>query len=211
MHESDRRWRDFYNRWARMYDWGLRVSSLLMGFSDTRERRKLVSRLELKPGQRVVEVSVGTGSNLSLVAEGVGPGGRLVGLDISIGMLRQCQKKLRRRSLRADLIEGEAAHLPFADHVFDGVLHFGGINEFGDKKKAIEEMMGAARPGARIVISDEGLRPDKRHSLRNRLLLRLNPLYAHEPPMELIPPQAQDLHLTWFRGDGCYLIDFVKS
>jgi ubiquinone/menaquinone biosynthesis C-methylase UbiE len=119
-------------------------------------------------------------------------------------------KKVRRQILTADLIEGEAAHLPFADGAFDGVLHFGGINEFGDKKKAIEEMMRVAKRGAKIVISDEGLRPDKRGSLRNRLLLRLNRLYAHEPPMELMPPQAEDVHLTWYRGDGCYLIDFVK-
>lgn len=211
MHESDRRWRDFYDRWARMYDWGMRVSSLLRGFSDTGERRKLVSRLQLEPGQRVLEVSVGTGSNLPLVAEGVGLSGRLVGLDISIGMLRQCQKKLRRRRLRVELVEGEAAHLPFADGLFDGVLHFGGINEFGDKKTAIDEMMRVAKPGARIVISDEGLPLDRRVSLRHRLLLRLNPLYAHQPPMQLIPPQAKDVHLTWFRGDGCYLIDFAKS
>jgi ubiquinone/menaquinone biosynthesis C-methylase UbiE len=210
MHDSDRRWRDFYNRWARTYDWGLRVWSLLRGFSDAGERRKLVSRLQSKPGERVLEVSVGTGSNLPLVADGVGLAGRMVGLDISLGMLRQCQKKLRRRRLKAELIEGEAAHLPFADDVFDGVLHFGGINEFGDKKTAIDEMMRVAKSGARIVISDEGLAPDKRASLRDRLLLRLNPLYAHGPPMELMPPQAQDIHLAWFRGDACYLIDFAK-
>lgn len=210
MHESDRRYRDLYNRIARFYDWSGRVWSLLRGFSDTGERRKMVNRLELKPAQRVLEVGVGTGSNLPLVAEGVGPGGRLVGLDISIGMLRQCQKKLVRQRLRGNLIEGEAAHLPFPGRAFDAVLHFGGINEFGDKKKAIDEMMRVARSGARIVISDEGLGPGARESLRNRLLQRLNPLYAHEPPTDLIPSEAQDLHLTWFRADGCYLIDFVN-
>ncbi len=210
MHESDRRYRDLYNRIARFYDWFQRIGALLRGFSDTGERRKMVARLDLKPGYRVLEVSVGTGSNLPLTAEGVGPGGKLVGLDISAGMLKQCRRKLGRQRLRSDLIEGEAAHLPFADQAFDAVLHFGGINEFGDKKQAINEMMRVARTGARIVISDEGLAPGTRQTLRRRLLMRLIPLYAHEPPTDLIPPEAHNLHLTWFRGDACYLLDFVN-
>lgn len=207
---SDRRWQCFYDRFAPFYDWSVGLWSLLRGFSDAKERRKLVGRLELKPGHRVLEVSVGTGGNLRFVAEGVGPGGRIVGLDLSGGMLTQCRRKLRRQRLAADLMAGEAAHLPFADGSFDAVLHFGGINEFGDKKRAIDEMVRVARAGAKVVIADEGLNPGRRLTLRDRLLQRLNPLYAHQPPMELIPPDAEDVHLGWFRGDTCYLIDFRK-
>ena len=170
----------------------------------------MVSRLELEPGQRVLEVSVGTGSNLPLMAECVGSDGTLVGLDISVGMLRQCEKKAQRRRLSTDLIEGEAAHLPFADDAFDAALQFGGINEFGDKQRAIEEMMRVAKPGAKIVIGDEGLNPDKPTSLRNRLLSRLSPLYEHKPPTDLLPPEAKDVHMVWFRAGRCYLIDFVN-
>ena len=54
-HESDLHWRDFYDRWAPRYDWALRIWALLAGFSDANERWKMVSRLELKPGQRVLE------------------------------------------------------------------------------------------------------------------------------------------------------------
>jgi SAM-dependent methyltransferase len=145
-----------------------------------------------------------------LIAQGIGDGGWLAGLDISRGMLRQCQKKVRRRRLNTGLIEGEAAHLPLPDDTFDAVLHFGGINEFDDKKRAVEEMTRVAKPGARIVIGDEGVPPDERRSLRNRLLLRIYPLFAHEPPTDCIPPQAKDCHLTWFWGGTAYLIDFVS-
>jgi len=212
MHKTERRWRDHYDRIARAYDWRERIWSLLWGISDTKERRKLVGTLQLKPGQRLLEVSVGTGSNLPLAAEGVGPTGRLVGLDISIGMLMQCQRKVARHRLSVDLIEGEAAQLPVADSAFDAVLHFGAISYFDDKHKkmAIDEMVRVTIPGGRIVISDVGLPPDKRKSLRSRLRLRVNPRHADLPPMELIPPDAKELSLTWYRRDTCYLIDFVK-
>lgn len=202
-------WRDHYNRTAGMYDWKESLWSLLLGYSDHRERQKLVRLLQLKPGQRLLEVSVGTGTNLELAADGVS-GLKMVGLDISIGMLLQCWKKLTRHGLRADLVEGEAARLPFEDDVFDAVLHFGGISQFGDKKAAIDEMVRVARPGARIVVGDVGLGGENRESLRGKLLLRVNSRYASQPPLESIPPAANDLHVNWFRGDTCYLIDFVK-
>lgn len=198
MHESDRRWREFYDGWAPRYDWGIGLGALLRGFSDTAERRKLIDRLSLRPGHRVLEVSVGTGANLPLVAEKMGGHGTMVGLDISSGMLRQCEKKLKRKGLNATLIEGEAAHLPFPDEGFDAVLHFGGVNEFSEKKQAIDEMVRVAKPGAKIVIGDEGLNPNKPVSLRNKLLSRLVPLYHHGPPTDLLPPQAKDLQVAWF-------------
>ncbi len=170
----------------------------------------MVNRLELKPAHRVLEVSVGTGSNLPLMAERIGPGGALAGLDISRGMLRQCEKKVRRHGLSADLTEGEAAHLPFADNAFDAVLQFGAINESGDKQRTIQEMMRVAKPGAKIVIGDEGVNPDKPPSLRNRLISRLSPLREHKPPTDLLPPEAKDVQMLWFRAGRCYLIDFVN-
>ncbi len=210
MTEDNRSRRDFYDGWAPKYDWGMGLGALLRGFSDNRERRKLVEKLGLQPGHRVLEVSVGTGSNLPLVAEGADPEGRLVGLDISTGMLRQCEKKVQRRGLSADLIEGEAAHLPLADDSFDAVLHFGGINEFDDIKQAITEMMRVAKPGSKIVISDEGFNPNKRPPLLTRLVARLIPQYDELPPTDLIPDEAKDLHVSWFRAEACYIIDFVN-
>jgi hypothetical protein len=71
-------------------------------------------------------------------------------------------------------------------------------------------MMRVAKPGAKIVIGDEGVNPDKPASLRNRLISRLSPLHEHNPPTDLLPPEAKDVHMVWFRADRCYLIDFVN-
>ncbi len=209
MHEKDRRWRDFYDRWAPTYDWMTRFWALVMGYSDTKERRKMVRRLKLKPGDLVLEVSVGTGSNLRLIAEAA-PGGWIVGLDISRGMLSECGKKLQTLLVQTDLIESEGAGLPFADDSFDAALHFGGINEFGDPASAVREMMRVAKSGAKIVLGDESLKPEKRGTFWGRLLIRLNSLYAHDPPLEIVPTEAKNVRLRYFRGDACYLIDFVN-
>ena len=211
MYESERRSREYYEGRARWYDWANRMAALLRGESAANERREAIRGLNLKPGYRALEVSVGTGTNLPLIAEQVGPDGRMVGLDISPAMLARCRRKLRDHGLRADLVEGEAAHLPFRDDDFDAVFHHGGIAEFGDRKGAIAEMTRVARSGARVVVCDLGVPTDRRLSLLNRLLLRLQPGYRQQPPLDLVPPGAQDVRLSWFHNGAWYLIEFVKG
>lgn len=201
MLEPERRSRSYYQRRARFYDWSNRIAAFLRGASPTRERRKAVRRLRLKPGDRVLEVSVGTGTNLPLMADETGAKARLVGLDISRAMLDVCSAKSARLGISPALVEGEAAHLPFADSSFDAVLHHGGLAEFGDKPTAIAEMFRVVRSGGRVVICDVGVPEDGRVSLINRLLLKLQPEYNKPPPIHLLPPSAQDVRLRWyFRG-----------
>jgi ubiquinone/menaquinone biosynthesis C-methylase UbiE len=133
-----------------------------------------------------------------------------VGLDISPAMLARCRKKMRGAGLEVDLVEGEAAHLPFADHAFDAVFHHGGIAEFGDRRGAIEEMMRVAKPSAKVVICDAGVPTDRKLPLMSRLLMRFQPEYDRPPPVDLIPQQAKDVRLSWFHGDSWYIIDFVN-
>lgn len=208
--DQKRRSRTFYDWWAPFYDWANQFAAVLRGSSDARERRKAVGRMRLSPGDRVLEVGVGTGTNLPIISSRLGPAGNVVGLDISSGMLRQCRRKLRRKRVKPELTRGEPGHLPFADAAFDAVLHHGGIAEFGDKKGAIDEMVRVSRPGGKVVICDPGLPSDRPLSWINRSLLKLQPLYAQEPPLDLIPASALEVKLNWFRGDAWYLIEFVK-
>ncbi len=210
MYDREKRSRAYYEGRARWYDWANRAAALLRGVSGGRERRKAVGHLQLKPGQRALEVSVGTGTNLPLLSEQVGPDGCLVGLDISRGMLDRCRRKLLGQMPNPDLIEGEAAHLPFPDNAFDAVFHHGGLAEFGDRKGAIEEMVRVARPGAKVVICDVGVPLDRRLPFTSRLLLRFQPIYDQPPPLDLLPGGVTDVQLTWFHGGAWYLIDFVK-
>jgi demethylmenaquinone methyltransferase/2-methoxy-6-polyprenyl-1,4-benzoquinol methylase len=210
MYDREHRSRDYYERRAPIYDWTNRIAALLRGTSSMKERSKPIRRLGLGTGQRVLEVAVGTGTNLPLIAKHVGPNGRIVGLDISSAMLLRCRQKMRRHHLRADLIEGEAAHLPFPDGTFDAVLHHGGFAEFGDKRATIEEMMRVVRAAGKVVICDIGVPADRPLRLVNRLLLMLQPAYRQRPSVDLVPPAAKDVRLSWFARDAWYMIEFVK-
>ncbi len=210
MYEKERRSRTYYEGRARWYDWGNRIAAILRGTSATNERRNVIRHLDPKVGYRVLEVSVGTGTNLPLIADHATAAGRIVGLDISPAMLARCRQKMRRHHVHADLIEGEAAQLPFTDGAFDAVLHHGGIAEFGDKRGAIGEMMRVVRLGGTVVICDIGVPGDRQLSWMNRLLLMLQPAYRQTPPVDLIPPAAQDVRLSWFARGAWYMIEFMK-
>jgi len=112
-----------YDIAERLYKWILRKPDFRLEF---------IPELEVPPGGRVLEVSVGTGGNL----RHLGPDAELFGLDLSWGMLRRCVRNLRDWCRAAELFQGEAERLPFTDAVFDCVFHVGGINYFNDKSRA---------------------------------------------------------------------------
>ena len=209
--EEVRRSRDFYDWWAPFYDATNRFASWVRGASDPEERRKAVARLQLTTGARVLEVSCGTGTNLPLLRAAVGDKGLVAGLDVSAGMLRRCDRKLRRESDYAWLLMGDATRLPFNEGSFDAVFHHGGIAEFPNKRAALAEMARVVRPGGKVVVCDPGLPPDRPARWINRQLLKLQPAYAAPPPVRLLPKTAQAVQVSWFRGDAWYMIEFVRA
>jgi SAM-dependent methyltransferase len=147
-------------RLAGMYDWfswGYRAFSkaafAFIGMSEEQGRREITDRLE-PGGGRTLEVSIGPGVNLPYLV-GRPDVGEIYGLDISLGQLERCREYVAHRGWNIQLQLGNAEQLPYRDNSFDGVFHVGGINFFNDKKKAIKEMIRVAKPGSRILISDE--------------------------------------------------------
>jgi ubiquinone/menaquinone biosynthesis C-methylase UbiE len=63
--------------------------------------RRAVDRLAPEPGQSVLDVGCGTGLSFELIEEGIGPAGRLVGVELSPEMLEQMTRSPARRSLRS--------------------------------------------------------------------------------------------------------------
>jgi ubiquinone/menaquinone biosynthesis C-methylase UbiE len=127
-------------------------------------------------------------------------------------MLTNCQANLRRWQMDADLFLGNAESLPFADASFDVVFHVGGINFFNDRGKAIREMIRVAKPGSRILISDETEEhvkgayehiPITSGYFKNRK-------QAVAAPTDLLPPELQDVHLETLGNGRFYALTFRK-
>lgn len=199
--EIDQTFLKQYQRIAASYDRTIRVLTLLLGSWEPRARRQhLIDPLAVKPGNAVLEVGTGTGSNLPLIAERIGPQGTLCAMDLSPGMLAVARHKAARQSINAAFALGNAAYLPYKDATFDAVLHFGGINTFGEKARAVDEMLRVAKPGGRVVIGDEGLAPGKEHTRFGKWLLSKNRLFAHRPPLELFPHDLSPRVRWMWRG-----------
>jgi SAM-dependent methyltransferase len=141
----------FYNRIAGFYDAGINLFARVAGGGEERFRGEYLRELEVQNGDRLVEVSIGTGANLHYLPAKAD----CFGLDLSWAMLKRCQTNLKRWQLEAELVLGNAEELPLRDEAFDSVLHVGGINAFNDRAKAVCEMIRVARAGAKIVIVDE--------------------------------------------------------
>jgi len=206
----NRRFANLYNRFAWAYQPFLSIGFAIIGITEERARREILDRVEIDGG-RVLEVSIGTGSNLPYLFKRTEIG-EVYGLDISLGQLRRCQSLTRRKGWPVDLFLGNAERLPFQDAVFDSLVHVGGINFFNDKKKAIEEMIRVVRPGARILIADENERgargyektiPGFKKSFRGKRT-------AVEPPIELVPPEMHEIRLFDAWKGWFYCLEFRK-
>lgn len=189
------------------YDDTQRVFCALKGFDRDSYFRSYMSLLEVKTGDDVLETSVGTGLNYKYLPNGV----QLSGLDLSPEMLANCQSNLQRWKLDADLYLGNAESLPFADSSFDVVFHVGGINFFNDRAKAMREMIRVAKPGSLLLIADETEKHVKEvyergpggHLFKNRNA----PVSA---PIDLVPPEMQQIHLEEMRTGDWYALTFRK-
>lgn len=175
------------------YDDVQRVGCALAGIDRDAYVMSYLGSLEVKPGDRVLETSVGTGLNFKYLPRGV----KLVGIDLSPEMLINCRTNLQRWQMEADLLVGNAERLPFADASFDVVFHVGGINFFNDRGQAIREMVRVARPGSRILIADETEEHVKAAYERGPITDKYyrNRKEPVKPPVDLLPEGMLETHV----------------
>ena len=143
------RWNRFiYRLWAPVYD------AILAGFF-LRGRKQAMVCLELRPGERVLVVGVGTGADLMLLPAGV----QAVGIDSSPEMLRRAQAKLPLPDLEVTLIEGDAQQLLVEESTFDAVIFNLILSVIPDANACLRENLRALKSGGRVVVFDK-FRPE---------------------------------------------------
>lgn len=110
-------------------------------------RRRAVERMACGAGDRVLEVGVGTGSTSALYPPGV----RVVGIDLSRGMLRRARERLGDERGRF-LARMDAQRLGFATESFDKVVAFHIVSVVPDPIRLVDEMRRVCKPEGDIVI-----------------------------------------------------------
>ena len=113
--------------------------------------RRIVERLEPRPGGRYLDVGCGTGDDVRGLGELVGPMGEVVGVDSSEAMIAEARKRADGSGLPVAFQQADAHHLPFADGTFDGCLTERVLQHVADPQQAVREMARVTRPGRRVV------------------------------------------------------------
>ena len=133
---------DVYEKLASVYD-------VIFGPTLHPGRVQALQRMGIKPGDRVLEVGVGTGINACLYPRDAA----VTGIDLSESMLEKARDRVLRKGLsNVRLLEMDAADLKFGDDSFDIVYAPYVISVVPDPVAVAREMRRVCRPGGRIVI-----------------------------------------------------------
>lgn len=146
---SKREARANYDRIARWYD-------LAEGFWERKLRSAGLKKLGASAGETILDVGIGTGHETLALARSVGEFGRVVGIDISQGMLRVARSRIDKEGLadRVDLLQSDAVRLPFKADAFDGLFMSLTLELFDTPEipLLLKECRLALRPGGRISV-----------------------------------------------------------
>ncbi len=147
--------RRMFDRTAPDYD---RIERILALGSGRWYRRSALRRAGLGPGMRVLDVGIGTGLVAREALSLMGPGGRLVGVDPSPGMMACVQFP------GVELRQGRAEALPCEDACFDFVSMGYALRHVADVGAAFAEFHRVLRPGGKLLVL-EITRPESRLGL----------------------------------------------
>lgn len=114
-----------------------------------RIKKAVSEHLNINPGDVVLDLGIGTGAALEFYPNR----GKVIGVDLSPGMLRECVKRIQSSNIsNATVFRGNALDLPFEDSSFDHIFISHVISVVSDPVKLLREAQRVAKPGARIVI-----------------------------------------------------------
>ena len=123
-------------------------------------RKKAIALLRDLQPKIILDVATGTG-DFSIEALSLKPE-KIIGVDISEGMLEVGRQKMRKRKFDSiiELRLGDSENLPFTDNFFDAVIVAFGVRNFEDMKGGLTEMLRVVKPGGKVIVL-EFSRPSK--------------------------------------------------
>ena len=156
-----------YRRYAKSYDF-------YFGALFQPGRKAVVERMHCRPGERILEVGVGTGLSLPLYP----PGAQVTGIDISGEMLARARARTARDALKqvTALLRMDAERMHFRDNSFDKVVAMYVVSVVPSPARLVAEMRRVCRPGGELYIVNHFQHANPLVSGAERLLAPLSRL-----------------------------------
>ncbi len=203
-----------YRKRARHYDLTANLYYLI-GFREWAYRKKAVAALELHSGDTVVEICCGTGLNFTLLQRIVGPGGRIIGVDMNDAMLARARDRVMKRGWRnVTLVQSDAAAYQFPEKV-NGIISTFGLTLVPAFDAVIRDGTRALVRGGRWVVCDMKL-PANRLSVLATLGVGLTRPFAVSTdlatrhPWESIRRHTGNLRMQELYGGFAYVAGGTK-
>jgi demethylmenaquinone methyltransferase/2-methoxy-6-polyprenyl-1,4-benzoquinol methylase len=134
-----------FDRIAGVYD---RMNAVMTAGMHEHWRERAADLAGVGPGERALDVATGTGDLAVALASRVTPGGEVVGVDFSEGMLAVARSKAPALRFEA----GNALALAYPDGAFDTATVGFGARNFADLDRGLAEMARVVRPGGKVVV-----------------------------------------------------------
>jgi arsenite methyltransferase len=114
----------------------------------------LFQHLTLRPRLAILDLACGTGFPLFELAQVYGPSCQVTGIDLWKEAVERARTKQQVYQLpNVQILEADAAHLPFQEHKFDLIVSNLGVNNFADPEAVLAECFRVAKPHARLVLT----------------------------------------------------------
>ncbi|KPJ92470.1 MAG: hypothetical protein AMJ53_09330 [Gammaproteobacteria bacterium SG8_11] len=148
--------------------------------------------LRPKPGQKVLDVATGTGAVAVALAQAVRPGGRVIGVDLSEGMLAQAEQNIKKMALdNVDLFRMDGENLEFKHDYFDASVCSFGLFFMPQMDKALKELVRVTKSGGTVLFTSFSKRAFQ--SLRKQMFEDLaafvEPAHLQLPSEKLVEPE----------------------
>lgn len=140
---------EMFNNISPKYDF---LNHFLSAGIDIIWRKKAIKKLKNHQPKLILDVATGTG-DFAIEALKLNPE-KVIGVDISSGMLDIGREKMKKKSLdhKIEMVLGDSEGLPFEDNKFDAIIVAFGVRNFEDLEAGLKDMNRVLKPGGKVVV-----------------------------------------------------------